>query len=210
MTTTVSVDDDVDAGGGVPSPMGNIRQLAWVPIIDGSGRRLVGLDELFTHAHLIERIDVRAPIEKAGVLRFLTTVTALIARAQGIMPQTAEGVARDGFDPAAVTSVLDSIDDRLWLIHPSTPFMQEGRFRTATSSVKTAASIRSTSPGDSSKAWWGRRCRGSWPPSSPQLLPATQLCFLRSGWAEAWSLLERISARPFVGESRPLPRTLRR
>jgi len=156
MTMTVSVDGDVDEGSGVPSPMGNIRQLAWLPVIDGSGRRLVGLDELFTTAHLIERIDVRAPIEKAGALRFLTTVTALIARAQGITPHAAEGAARDGFDPAAVASVLDSIDDRLWLIHPSTPFMQEGQFRTATSAVKTAASIRSTSPGDSSKAWWGR------------------------------------------------------
>lgn len=156
MTTIVSMDDDADADGGVPSPMGNIRQLAWLPIIDSSGRRRVGLDELFTRAHLIERIDVRAPIEKAGVLRFLTTVTALIARAQGIMPQTAEGVARDGFAPAVVASVLDGIDDRLWLIHPSTPFMQEGRFRMATSAVKTAASIRSTSPGDSTKAWWGR------------------------------------------------------
>lgn len=135
---------------------GNIRDLAWLPVIDASGRRLVGLDELFTSAHLIERIDVRAPIEKAGVLRFLTTVTALIARAQGLTKRGAEAVTINGFDPAAIKKALDAIDDRLWLIHESTPFMQEGRYAAATSAVKTAASIRVTSPGDSSKAWWGR------------------------------------------------------
>lgn len=135
---------------------GNIRELAWLPVIDASGRRLVGLDELFTRAHLIEGIDVRAPIEKAGVLRFLTTVTALIARAQGITKANAEAVVTGGFSSAAIAQALDAIDDRLWLVHESTPFMQESRYAKATSSVKTAASIRSTSPGDSTKAWWGR------------------------------------------------------
>jgi hypothetical protein len=134
----------------------NIRQLAWLPVIDSSGRRLVGLDELFTKAHLIERIDVRAPIERAGVLRFLTTVTALVVRAQGITKGDAESVTISGFAPASIKQALDAIDDRLWLIHDTTPFMQEGRYAGATSSVKTAASIRSTSPGDSTKAWWGR------------------------------------------------------
>ena len=135
---------------------GNIRELAWLPVIDATGRRLVGLNELFTQAHLIERIDVRAPIEKAGVLRFLTTVTALIARAQGITKTNAEAVAKGGFSPAAIAQALDAIDDRLWLVHATTPFMQEGRYAGATSSAKAAASIRSTSPGDSTKAWWGR------------------------------------------------------
>ncbi|WP_166787000.1 type I-E CRISPR-associated protein Cse1/CasA [Cryobacterium sinapicolor] len=135
---------------------GNIRELAWLPVIDASGRRLVGLDELFSTAHLIERIDVRAPIEKAGVLRFLTTVTALIVRAQGVTKRSAGAVVTDGFAPAAIKQALDAIDDRLWLIHATTPFMQEGRYAAATSVVKTAASIRSTSPGDSTKAWWGR------------------------------------------------------
>jgi hypothetical protein len=135
---------------------GNIRHLGWLPIIDSSGRRLVGLDELYASAHLIERIDVRAPIERAGVLRFLTTVTALIARAQGLNRANAETVTTQGFAPAAIAEALDAIDDRLWLIHKTTPFMQEGRFDAVTSPAKTAASIRSTSPGDSTKAWWGR------------------------------------------------------
>lgn len=156
MTITVARDGDTNEMDGVPGHLGNIRQLAWLPVIDLSGRRFVGLDEVFTSAHLIDRIDVRAPIEKAGVLRFLTTVTALVARAQGITPVNAEAVARDGFDPAAVMMALDAIDERLWLIHEATPFMQEGRYSAATSGVKTAASIRSTSPGDSTKAWWGR------------------------------------------------------
>ncbi|TFD21301.1 type I-E CRISPR-associated protein Cse1/CasA [Cryobacterium sp. TMS1-13-1] len=143
-------------GSSAITQQGNIRELAWLPVIDASGRRLVGLDELFTKAHLIERVDVRAPIEKAGVLRFLTTVTALIARAQGITKASAEAVTTGGFSPAAIAQALGSLDDRLWLIHETTPFMQEGRYVAATSSVKTAASIRSTSPGDSTKAWWGR------------------------------------------------------
>lgn len=135
---------------------GNIRHLRWLPVIDSSGRRLVGLDELYANAHRIERIDVRAPIERAGVLRFLTTVTALIARAQGLSRANAETVTTQGFDPEAIEQALDVLDDRLWLIHESTPFMQEARYTAVTSVAKTAASIRSTSPGDSTKAWWGR------------------------------------------------------
>lgn len=156
MTMTIERDGDVSDGRTIPPRAGNIRQLAWLPVVDSSGRRLVSLDELFRNAHLILRLDVRAPIEKAGVLRFLTTVTALVARAQAITPGTEETVAREGFDPAAIARALDAIDDRLWLIHEATPFMQEGRYLAATSAVKAAASIRSTSPGDSSKAWWGR------------------------------------------------------
>lgn len=140
----------------VPIRYGNVRELRWLPVIDANGRRLIGLEEAFLAAHLIDRIDVLAPIEKAGVLRFLTSVAALVLRAQGVTRESAEGVARDGFDPIAVAAALDSIDDRLWLIHEKTPFMQEGRYAGATSKSKTAASIRSTSPGDSSKAWWGR------------------------------------------------------
>ncbi len=140
----------------VPEMLGNVRHLPWLPVIDSHGRRLVGLEEAFTSAHLIDRIDVRAPIERAGVMRFLTSLTALIARTQGVTPASAATVARNGFDTVAVADTLDAIDDRLWLIHPETPFLQEGRYKTATTATKTAASIRSTSPGDSSKAWWGR------------------------------------------------------
>ncbi len=157
MTTTITRDESGSELQAIPGRLGNIRHLAWLPVMDSSGRRLVGLDDLFANAHLIQRLDVRAPVEKAGVLRFLSTVTALIAREQAIITRaTAETVAREGFDPAAITRALDAIDDRLWLIHEATPFMQEGRYLAATSSLKTAASIRSTSPGDSSKAWWGR------------------------------------------------------
>ena len=144
------------AGAEIPEHFGNIRHLPWLPIIDSTGHRLVGLDEAFTDAHRIERIDVRTPIERAGVLRFLTTVTALVARGQGLNPTNAEAAAHTGFTTEAVDAALGAIDERLWLIHETTPFMQEGRYAAASSVAKTAASIRSTSPGDSSKAWWRR------------------------------------------------------
>lgn len=139
----------------IPDRLGNVRELEWLPIVS-RGRRLVGLEEVFTDGHLVDRLDVGAPIERAGVLRLLSSLTALIARTQGVAPSTAAAVARDGFDPIAVKDTLDEIDDYLWLIHPHTPFLQEGRYRAASTPPKTAASIRSTSPGDSSKAWWGR------------------------------------------------------
>lgn len=139
----------------IPARLGNVRELEWLPIVS-HGRRLVGLEEVFTDGHLVDHLDVRAPIERAGVLRLLSSLTALIARTQGVTPSTAAAVARDGFDPIAVKDTLDEIDDYLWLIHPYTPFLQEGRYRAASTPPKTAASIRSTSPGDSSKAWWGR------------------------------------------------------
>jgi hypothetical protein len=146
----------VDIPAPIPTKFANVRELEWLPIVDSHGRRHIGLNEAFTSAHLIQRIDVRAPIERAGILRFLTSLTALVARTQGVTAHSAAQVAREGFDPQAVHDTLDSINDRLWLIHPETPFLQEGRYKLATSAPKTAASIRSTSPGDSSKAWWGR------------------------------------------------------
>jgi hypothetical protein len=162
-TTTCSGfgSDLVDAAHGcrmttMPSRHASIRSLEWLPVVDRDGRRLVGLEEALVNAHLISRIDVRAPIEKAGILRFLTTVTALVAREQRDTLFDAETITSEGFRPDAVAKALDAIDERLWLIHESTPFMQEGRYDRATSPAKSAASIRPTTPGDSTKAWWGR------------------------------------------------------
>lgn len=134
------------------SPRHSLREMPWIPVryIDGTLRD-IGLDQLYADAHLIRTFAIPNSSERAGVFRFLIGATALICRAHGDVDW--EDIAEAGFDAAAVKKALDAIDNHLWLVHPDTPFMQDNTIISAASSI---APLEPTSPGGSSKTWWGR------------------------------------------------------
>lgn len=127
--------------------------VAWIPVLylDGT-RRTLPLQQLLEDAHLIREIEGE-PAQWAGLMRFLPSVTALVARED---PHAdVDAWATGGLPHDLITRALDKISDRLWLRHPDTPFMQEPLLADDGKSYPTEW-LHLTHPGPNSKAWWGK------------------------------------------------------
>lgn len=153
------------------SPRGDLRTLPWLAVQGADGQRTVGLDEFFKNAHSWTAL-VHDGFEKAALIRFLTGVAALLAREEGLTRRNADAISKSGFKPETVDAVLGRYADRLYLVHPDTPFFQDARLSDIaqavfTSQLKTsrnasyldvtkhASQLIPAVQGDSAKAWWG-------------------------------------------------------
>lgn len=136
------------------SPTFDLRhEVAWIPVLFLDGRRAtVPLQQLLEDAHLIREIEAE-PAQWAGLMRFLPSVTALVARQDPGADFDAWAV--EGFPSTVVNDALDAIADRLWLRHPDTPFMQEPLLVNEGKTYSTEW-LHLTAPGPNSKAWWGK------------------------------------------------------
>lgn len=143
-----------------PLPRFSVRSLAWIPVATAEGTERLSLDQVFERAHEISHVEVRDPIVRAAVNRFLISAGVLVARAAGVTVQTAQSFADNGFTAQQVAAAFNPIDDRLWLLHPDTPFAQSAALAdtvTATDvppPVDPAASLFPRTPGGSGQAWF--------------------------------------------------------
>ncbi|WAC50250.1 type I-E CRISPR-associated protein Cse1/CasA [Frigoribacterium sp. SL97] len=141
-----------------PTPHHSLRTMRWLPVITAAGLEHVTLDEALERAASIRGIGVRDPIVRAALNRFLIAVGTLVAREAGVTPRNVAGHARTGFTAAAVASALDLIDEHLWLVHETTPFMQlPDLARLADEGgapVRPAAELFPRTPGATGKAWF--------------------------------------------------------
>ena len=195
----------------------NVRSLPWIRVTSDAGIETLGLEELLVRAHQITDLSHNG-LDRSALLRFLTATTALVAREHGVTAVTAGQVSRDGFDPAVVKTVLDRIDAHLHLIHPTTPFMQDGRLADVTAALasrvtedpdpveetddetddecaftvgaKPAAALRVEAAGASSKAWWGRLGTEFFP---DQLTPADAAVQLLVNWFHGAQSNDRVA-----------------
>lgn len=127
-------------------------EVAWIPVLYLDGRRVVlPLQQLLLDAHLIREIEGE-PAQWAGLMRFLPSVTALVARQD--LGADFDAWAIEGMPRGAINTALDLIHDRLWLRHPTTPFMQEMLVHPGT--LYPTEWLHLAAPGPSSKAWWGK------------------------------------------------------
>ncbi|WP_431798580.1 type I-E CRISPR-associated protein Cse1/CasA [Microbacterium kunmingense] len=127
----------------------------WIPVrhLDGT-RSVLPLQPLLEQAHLIDELT-GDPGEWAAMMRFLPSVTALIARRDA--NADFEQWARTGLPSDLVNAALDEVADFLWLIHPDTPFMQEPRLAVPDQVAANPTEwLHLTTPGANSKAWWGK------------------------------------------------------
>lgn len=128
-------------------------EVAWIPVqyLDGS-RDTLPLQKLLEDAHLIREVEGE-PAQWAALMRFLPSVTALIARQE---PRADfDAWALDGFPAVAINSALGDVAEHLWLRHPDTPFMQEPLLATTGTPYPTEW-LHLTVPAPNSKAWWGK------------------------------------------------------
>lgn len=147
----------------------SVRTLPWLPVVVDGNRRRVGLDEALLEAHRIERVDLPDPVTRAAVLSFLPAMTAVVLRAANVRPMTARALLASGLPPDAVAATLDRFDERLWLVHPEHPFLQEARFAGIAPNREAIALIPSV-PGPSTKLWFGSNAsRGNLDPADAVL-----------------------------------------
>lgn len=167
----------------------NVRTVPWLPVLTANGAETLGLEEALLRAHEIERITIRDPLARHATLHFLVSVAALIARRSGIDSDNAGAVAAAGFDESDVLAVLNGVDERLWLVHPETPFLQERRYldivggeAAAKRGAKIAAELLPHVPGLASKAWWNQ-AGGEFQRAT--LTPAEAILALLTVWLHA-------------------------
>lgn len=138
-----------------PAPTGtrpgfdvNLVDHAWIPIVTDAGPATVSLREFFHQAgHVTALAPTLAPVETEAMMRFLTSVAALVLR------DTDDITA-----PGAADTVLDHYCDRFWLFDHDRPFMQEWHVTpdqraSITKGVLPLAQLHVHVPGASSSTW---------------------------------------------------------
>ena len=130
--------------------MTNIRHLAWVPVIHPDGHsEVMTLEDALVNAPHLKDIGTSDPIERSSLIRFLSSLTALVLRTANI--ERLDDITQ--WPATSVHDALDAINDTLDLAHPHTPFAQEWH---ATADVTKQADIRNLRydrPGSNARAW---------------------------------------------------------
>ena len=122
-------------------PRFNLVDEPWIQVTRDGAPEDVGLATLFRDAHLLAGPIADTDIERWAI-RFL-----LIALTQDMLGSDLATTSPTCFDPDVVDAYFAAAHERLWLIHPTDPFMQQpelleklakpGETAVATNSVKT-------------------------------------------------------------------------
>ncbi len=128
------------------------HEVPWIPAVtlDGDLQTLT-LQQTFERAHELAEV-VAEPLIWAAIMRFLPGVAALITAED---PKVLDGAHITGFPQTAIDRALNKVDDRLWLRHPDTPFMQDALI-SETGNSNTTEWLLNAAPAANSKAWWGK------------------------------------------------------
>lgn len=132
------------------SPAFSVRELPWIRVrYDDGVVRSVGLDRALEDAHRISDLADSNPLSSFATLRFLISTATLVVR------RDEEAVSARTFTSGAVASALDDIDAHLWLVHDTSPFMQDlgVDIESSSNSVRT---LFGRTAGESAKAWFDR------------------------------------------------------
>ncbi|AXV09903.1 hypothetical protein DVS28_b0133 (plasmid) [Euzebya pacifica] len=123
-TTTTKLHDRI-VGLLPATPTYNLTVERWIPVIGPDGPDTVGLAGLLDRAHRLDLDDAgHGPLWRHSMERLLIGIGHLIAQAAPGHDWAA--VANSGLPLPAdgATSVLARLADRLWLHHPTSPFLQ--------------------------------------------------------------------------------------
>lgn len=139
-------------------PAFNLADEAWIQVVYPDGVRLVSLRELFADAHQIRDVVGATPMERWAIRHLLCAIA-------GDMPTSGD---TNRFSASIVATYFDLVADRLWLIHPTDPFLQSPSLadRNGTRSklqrdngamrvkVKSTRALVPTTPPETSAVWW--------------------------------------------------------
>jgi hypothetical protein len=137
----------------------SVRHIPWIPASTAHGLEHLSLDETLARAHEISHIDARDPIVRAAVNRFLIAAGTLVARSAQVTKASARNIAVHGFTQPQIDTALDPLNERLFLIHAATPFMQSPLLfdlaaEAESKEFERPAALLPRTPGSAGKAWF--------------------------------------------------------
>lgn len=114
------------------SPRTDLANMPWIPVVRmGSKVESIGVAELLATAHTISDIGESDPLTRAALRRYLSALAARLVHLAGPAPTVSWRKRVDdagGFTASEVSTLLADQADYLYLYHPVSPFMQDGRF----------------------------------------------------------------------------------
>jgi len=145
----------------------NVIDLPWVPIRNELGEvQIVTLRAALKDAANLEGLATTSPVETVSLLRFLISISALVAREYWgeDVPRRIRNANEIEITrwSQSVDDVLAKYEDLFYLKHPNEPFLQEWRPSEAQSAKVTIGKMRSTNalrleiPSPTTKRWWVR------------------------------------------------------
>ncbi|MDO5052498.1 MAG: type I-E CRISPR-associated protein Cse1/CasA [Pseudoclavibacter sp.] len=174
----------------VGEPRYDLRELPWLRVRTNEGEARLGLQRAFTDAHTIAELAEPDPLVRAAQYYFLQTLLpSVLRRVSGDLEEEdeLEGLCREGLPRESVEVALAELSERLWLVHPEHPFMQEARYaRTAPNGD--ALAINPAVPGGSTKLWFGSNRERR--PLSPEDAPGALMAY--------WWFSPNSNARPSI------------
>lgn len=104
----------------IAQPRFNLSEEPWIDVATESGAERLGLRELFRRSHEVIDVVATTDVERWAMHLFLIAVGATL------LQRPAPGAGPPGeLDPDAVDRHFDDCAERLWLFHPTDPFMQQ-------------------------------------------------------------------------------------
>ena len=175
----------------IGAPRHDLRELPWLRVHAVEGEARLGLRRTLLEAHRIRELADPDPLVRAAQYYFLQTLMPCVLRrlAGDAEEEELEGLCRDGLPKEAVEGALEELSDRLWLVHPEHPFMQEPRYA-ETKPNGDALAINPAVPGKDTKLWFGsNRERG---PLEPEDAPGALMAY--------WWFSPNSNTRPSIGD----------
>lgn len=178
----------------------------WIPVrmLDGA-HRTVGLRTLIVDAPAIADIEAYPPIAYAVVMRI---AAALVLRTQGAplgehgsaaWQQWGETRLAEGPDATAIDTYFDRWADRFWLLHPTTPFLQDAAIATECDKRSSTNKLRFDVASGNNFLWWTKVPDGS----APVLGGAAAAMHLLSQWG--FGSGGRCASRSGIADSKQSP-----
>ncbi|WP_199489951.1 type I-E CRISPR-associated protein Cse1/CasA [Meiothermus sp. QL-1] len=101
----------------------NLLEEPWIPVLEGGQVREVSLREALFRATSIERIETPSPLEEAALHRLLLAVLYRAAPPRDL-DEALDLLGKGGFDRGGLDAYLNTHQDRFFLFHDTTPFLQ--------------------------------------------------------------------------------------
>lgn len=140
-------------------PRFNLAREPWIPVVDQAGKTTsLSLSDLLANTHNLRDVVGDSVIETWALRLFLIAIYDDMLAPEPRAPGSDPRRVPDRLESTTVDGYLAAVEDRLWLHHPTDPFLQlrDLQYRVATNTVPTHTpkTLCPHLPSTSDAAWW--------------------------------------------------------
>lgn len=139
----------------------NLATEPWIPVAHADGQRAtVSLRSLIAESPRISDIEIYPPVSYAVLVRI---AAAIVLRSQGAplgdpspaqWQQWGTRLLSDGPDTIALDAYLDEWAEQMWLVHPTSPFLQDATIAAECEKRSTTNKLRMDVASGNNFLWW--------------------------------------------------------